>query len=110
MIYLLVIAVKSFFGLIFTLLCLFTLKHFKAVRKVKEYVAQGMTAVPGFEKFPAGNASALMQYRNLREANKGKLTKKSSITRFCRQSETFQILIPILYRQETNADCNLLDQ
>ena len=46
--------------ILFTLVLLFIVKtvyyHFKAVRRVKFYINQGIPAMPGFDRFPLGNA------------------------------------------------------
>lgn len=45
--------------ILFSLLLLFIVKtvyyHFKAVRRVKFYIDQGIPAMPGYNRFPLGN-------------------------------------------------------
>ena len=59
--------------LLLVFLILVCVRHYKAVKRVQYYTDQGMSPVPGYDKFLLGNASDIMQYRKLREANKGKL-------------------------------------
>ena len=70
--YLLFLAAKCI-GVLFLVLALYVVKrHMDAVKRVKYYASQGMSALPGFDTFFIGNAGQLRKYI---EAGKSKGSK-----------------------------------
>ena len=66
MFYILVEVGKYALYLLLFLLGLACLKHYTAMQRVKFYADQGITPVPGYDKFLLGNAFQLRQYNNMR--------------------------------------------
>ena len=66
MFYILVEVGKYALSLLLFLLGLACLKHYNAMQRVKFYADQGMSPLPGYDKFFYGNAFQMLNYNKER--------------------------------------------